>query len=180
VLRSLVYPGQARGMSYSFVPLRSLGPRVIVAVWRSSRPANRAHPSGNVYYSAHDLRIMTISSLVRCSPESSLLRCQISYPQCWVALSPSSYCAAHLTTGGATDETSVKSLRSGAPALNTLRRRLFQPTSSSPVLRLLSDSCIVAMALIDKVPGELKLYIGGYVIVQTTVSTSPTIPAWGV
>jgi hypothetical protein len=35
------------------------------------------------------------------------------------------------------------------------------------------------MALIDKVPGELKLYIGGYVIMQTTVSMSPTTPAWG-
>jgi hypothetical protein len=35
------------------------------------------------------------------------------------------------------------------------------------------------MALIDKVPGELKLYIGGYVTMQTTVSMSPTTPAWG-
>jgi hypothetical protein len=54
----------------------------------------------------------------------------------------------------------------------------FNIVLSSPVLRLLSDRSanpvfLVAMALIDKVPGDLKLYIGGYVM-QTTVSNSPT------
>jgi hypothetical protein len=33
------------------------------------------------------------------------------------------------------------------------------------------------MALIDKVPGDLKLYIGGYVM-QTIVSRYPTASAW--
>jgi hypothetical protein len=36
------------------------------------------------------------------------------------------------------------------------------------------------MALIDRVPGELQLYIGGYVIVQTTRFDIPHNPAWGV
>jgi hypothetical protein len=86
-----------------------------------------------------------------------------------------------LAIDGAIDETSAKSLRSCTPALNTTCRRLFQPTSSSPALRLLSDSPAeslpIAMALIDRVPGDLNLYIGGYVMMQTTVSNSPPTPA---
>jgi hypothetical protein len=34
------------------------------------------------------------------------------------------------------------------------------------------------MALIDKVPGNLNLYIGGYVM-QTTVSKIPATFVWG-
>jgi hypothetical protein len=37
----------------------------------------------------------------------------------------------------------------------------------------LQTHSLVTMALIDKVPGDLNLYIGGYVM-QTTVSNSPT------
>lgn len=36
------------------------------------------------------------------------------------------------------------------------------------------------MALIDKVPGDLQLYIGGYVMLQIAVSQSPTTHVWGV
>lgn len=111
-----------------------------------------------------------------CSATSSLNCCQIIYQLLVRAFQKQ---LQRRVSSGAIDETSVKSLRIRTPASqhlapSSVSTQLFisgAPTIVGlPWTRLL----LVAMALIDKVPGELRLYIGGYVMVQPIVSTFPT------
>jgi hypothetical protein len=126
----------------------SPGPSMIVAHGDSpSRSRRIAHTPRHMDYSTLDVRMKLLTPLL-CSPKSSLMDAK-STANCWFALSESSCNAARWTIIGTTDETSVKSSRSSRPALNTSRRRLFQPTSSSPALRLFSDS-----------PAQLRLTLG--------------------
>lgn len=146
-------------------------------MWRSVRSRRKRIPRACLRGddSTYTVHLGTIHpGVLCCSAISSLNCCQINHQ---VPVHSFQKQLQRRVSGGATDETVVKSLRIRTPASQHRAPRLFQPSFSSPVLRR-CRTALLAMALIDKVPGDLRLYIGGYVMVQTIVSTFPTSSPW--